>query len=57
LAAHCLSHKKEESWKIRTNKEMEDTLQGGDIVKFIKIAHFNSFQPSDATWHHWAGKG
>jgi hypothetical protein len=25
-----------ESWRIRTNKEIEDTLEGADIVKFIK---------------------
>jgi hypothetical protein len=25
-----------ESWRIRTNKEMEDILEGADIVKFIK---------------------
>jgi hypothetical protein len=25
-----------ESWSIRTNKEIEDTLEGADIVKFIK---------------------
>jgi hypothetical protein len=36
LATHYLSHQKEESWKIRTIKEIEDTLQGGKIVKFIK---------------------
>jgi hypothetical protein len=25
-----------ESWRIRTNKEIEDKLEGADIVKFIK---------------------
>jgi hypothetical protein len=25
-----------ESWRIRTNKEKEDILEGADIVKFIK---------------------
>jgi hypothetical protein len=25
-----------ESWRIRTNKEIEDVLEGADIVKFIK---------------------
>jgi hypothetical protein len=25
-----------ESWKIRTNKEIEDKLEGADTVKFIK---------------------
>jgi hypothetical protein len=27
---------KGESWRIRTNKEIEDKLEGADIVKFIK---------------------
>jgi hypothetical protein len=26
-----------ESWRIRTNKETEDKLEGADIVKFIKF--------------------
>jgi hypothetical protein len=25
-----------ENWRIRTNKEIEDILEGADIVKFIK---------------------
>jgi hypothetical protein len=25
-----------ESWRIRTNKEIEDMLEGADIVNFIK---------------------
>jgi hypothetical protein len=25
-----------ESWRIRTDKEIEDILEGADIVKFIK---------------------
>jgi hypothetical protein len=25
-----------ESWRIRTHKEIEDILEGADIVKFIK---------------------
>lgn len=29
--------KEEESWRIRTNKEIEDTLTGVDIVKFIHL--------------------
>jgi len=31
--------KEGESWRIRTNKEIKDTLQGQDIVKFIKSLH------------------
>jgi hypothetical protein len=26
-----------ENWRIRTNKEIEDILEGADIVKFIKL--------------------
>jgi hypothetical protein len=29
--------KKGEHWKIRTNKEIQDTLHGTDTLKFIKI--------------------
>jgi hypothetical protein len=25
------------SWRIRTNKEIKDILQGNDIIKFIKF--------------------
>jgi hypothetical protein len=28
--------KEEESWRIRTNKEIQAILQGTDIVKFLK---------------------
>jgi len=31
--------KEGEPWRIRTNKEMKDTLQGQGIVKFIKSLH------------------
>ena len=30
---------KEEPWRIRTNKQIKDTLQEQDIVKFIKSLH------------------
>lgn len=30
---------KGEPWRIRTHKEIKDTLQGQDIVKFIKSLH------------------
>jgi hypothetical protein len=32
----CGPINEEESWRIRTNKEIEDILEGADIVKFIK---------------------
>lgn len=28
--------KEQERWRIRTNKEIQNMLQGADIVKFIK---------------------
>jgi hypothetical protein len=29
-------YKKKKSWRIISNKEIQDTLQGADIVKFTK---------------------
>ena len=40
----CGPKKEGESWRIRTNKEIKDILQGEDIVKFIKVA------PSKMVW-------
>ena len=33
--------KEGELWRIRTNKEIKDTLRGQDIVKFIKSLHLS----------------
>lgn len=35
--------KEGEPWRTRTNKETKDTLQGQDIVKFIKSLHLRWF--------------
>jgi hypothetical protein len=34
----CGPIKEGESWRIRTNKEIQDIIEGADIVKFIKIS-------------------
>jgi hypothetical protein len=35
--------KEEESWRLRTNKEVQDILQGADIVKFKKLPTLRSY--------------
>jgi hypothetical protein len=36
----CGSINEGESWRVRTNKEIEDILEGADIVKLIKSLRF-----------------
>jgi len=51
-----------EPWRIRTSKEIKDTLQGQDIVKFIKplhlrwYGHVESMQKQDMPKQTAAGK-
>ena len=44
--------KEGEPWRIRTGKEIKDTLQGQDIVKFIKSLHLRWYGHVESTQKH-----